>query len=69
VQVPKGLVQVLSVLLRRDLIHAWGTALLGLAIGFQQEISINQVTHIVEHHRRIALGLLCNSLEFHGYGW
>ena len=69
VQVPKVLVQVLGVLLRRDLIHAWGTALLGLAIGFQHAISINQVTPIVAHHLRIALGLLGTSLEFHGDAW
>jgi hypothetical protein len=34
-QVPQVLGQVFSVLLRRDMVHAWGTALLGLVRGFQ----------------------------------
>src|SRR5262249_13418099 len=34
-QIPQVLVQALGVLLRRDVVHAWGTALLGLVIGFQ----------------------------------
>ena len=68
-QVPQILVQGLGVLLRRDLIHAWSTAFLGLVRGFQQELPVDQVKHIVEDHRWILLGLLCNSLEFHGYGW
>jgi hypothetical protein len=68
-QVPQVRVQVLSVLLRCHLVHSWGTALPGLAIGFQQELTVDQVKHVVEHHFRIVLGLLCNSLEFHGYGW
>src|SRR5215471_11617892 len=34
-QLPQVLVQALGVLLRRDVVHAWGTALLGLVIGFQ----------------------------------
>jgi hypothetical protein len=69
VQLPQGGVQVLGVLLRRDVVHTWGTALLDLAIGFQQELLVDHVKHVVEHHRRIALGLLGNFLEFHGYGW
>src|SRR2546426_11512859 len=36
------LVQVLRVLLRRNLVHAWGTTLVGLVIGFPQELPINQ---------------------------
>jgi hypothetical protein len=68
-QVPQVLGQMLGILLRRDLVHARSTALLGLAIGFQQEILVNHVKHIVEHHLRIALGLLCNALELHGDGW
>src|SRR5262245_25664305 len=68
-QVPQVLVQTLGVLLGRNVVHAWSTALLGLVIGFPQELPVDQVKHIVEHHGRIAPGLLCNSLEFHGYGW
>jgi hypothetical protein len=68
-QVLQVLVQMLGVRLRRDLVPAWGTALLGLARGFQQEIPIKQVNHVVAHHLRIALGLLCNSLELHGDRW
>jgi hypothetical protein len=68
-QVPQMLVQVFGVLLRRDLVHAWGPALPGLVIGFPQELPVDQVKHVVEHHGRMVLGLLCNSLEFHGYGW
>jgi site-specific DNA recombinase len=68
-QIPQVLVQALGVLLRRDVVHAWGTALLGLVVGFQEEIPVDQVQHVVEHHLRIALGLLRNFLEFYGYGW
>jgi hypothetical protein len=30
---------------------------------------VDQGKHVVEHHRWIALGLLRNALELHGYGW
>jgi hypothetical protein len=69
VQGPQVRVQGLSVLLCRDLLQAWGTALLGLARGCPQARSINQVTHLVEHHLRRALGLLGNALALHGDGW
>jgi hypothetical protein len=68
VQVLKVVIPVLCVLLRRHLVRPRGTAFPGLSIGFQQERSVKQVQHVVEHHRRIALGLLGNALEFHGYG-
>jgi hypothetical protein len=68
-QVPQVLGQALGLLLRRDLVHAWSPALLGLVRGFPQDLPVDQVQHIVAHHLRIAPGLLCNSLALHGYGW
>ena len=66
-QIIATLIQALCVLLRRHLVRPRCTAFPGLSIGFQQELAVNQVKHVVEHHRRIALGLLGNSLEFRGY--
>jgi hypothetical protein len=68
-QVPQVVAQVFGVLLCRDLVHAWGTAFLSLVIGFQEELLVDQVKHVVEHHRWIGVGLLCNALELRGYGW
>src|SRR5262245_59594327 len=48
VQVPEVVVQVLRVLLGRHLVHPRCTAFTGLSIGFQQELTVNQVKHVVE---------------------
>ncbi len=68
-QVPEVVVQVLGVLRGRHLVHPRRAGLAGQTIGFQQEITVDHVKHVVEHHLRIAVCLLRNSLEFHGYGW
>jgi hypothetical protein len=68
-QLAQGLVQVLSLLRRRHLGHARGTALVGLVRGFPQELPINQVQPVVEPHGRIVLGRLCHALAFPGDGW
>jgi hypothetical protein len=68
-QVPEVLVQVVGVLLRCALVHAWSTALVGLARGFPENIPVDQMQHGIEHHRRRALCLFGNPLELHGYGW
>src|SRR4029450_5436605 len=38
-------------------------------LGFSKNAPVNQMKHVVEHHRWRALCLLRHSLEFHGYGW
>jgi hypothetical protein len=68
VQVLKGVSQVLGVLLRRHLVSPRGTACPGLSLGFQQALAVTHVPHVVEHHRRIALGLWGQALAWHGYG-
>jgi hypothetical protein len=68
-QVTKVSLQVFGILLRRHLVHPRRTVLPGAAGGFPQEVAVDQVKHIVEHHLRIAACLFCNVLEFHGYGW
>jgi hypothetical protein len=69
VQVPEILLQVFGILLRLYLVHPRRTVLPGAAIGFPQEVTVNQVKHVVEPHLRIALCLLCKVLVFRGYGW
>jgi hypothetical protein len=69
VQVPQVLVQVGGILRGRYLVPPRRTALTGLTLGFPQALTVAQVTHGVQHHRRIAFGLFGNVLEFHGYGW
>jgi len=68
-QVPEVLVQVFGVRLRCDLVHAWSTARVGLALGFPETIPVDQMTHVIAHHHRRALCLFCNPLEGHGDGW
>jgi hypothetical protein len=68
-QVPQVVVQVLSILRGRHLVYPRCTMLAGQPIGFQKEGMVDQVKHVVEHHLWIALCLLRNFLEFHGYGW
>jgi hypothetical protein len=68
-QVPEILVEVRGVLLGRHLVHSRRTVLPGAAIGFPQEVTVDQVKDVVEHHLGIASCLFCKSLEFHGYGW
>jgi hypothetical protein len=68
VEVPAVVVQVLRLLLGRDLVAPRCTALTGLSISFQQERSVTHVQHVGAPHRRIALGLLGNALELHGDG-
>jgi hypothetical protein len=68
-QVPEVVLQVLSVLRGRYLVYPRGTVLAGQPIGFQKEVVVDQVQHVVEHHCWIALCLLRNALEFPGYGW
>jgi len=69
VEVPEGVVQVLSLLLGRHLVDPRGTALTGLSGSFQHARSVNQVQHVVAHPRRRARGLLGHALELHGDGW
>jgi len=69
VQVLEVGLQVLSVLLGRHLVHPRGTALTGLTRGFPQTLTVDPVKPVVEHHRRRALRLLGNALEFPGDGW
>jgi len=66
---PPVLGQALGVLLRRDVVHAGGTALLGLVRGFPSDIPVDQVQHGVAPPLRRALGWLRHFLECHGYGW
>jgi hypothetical protein len=68
-QVPQGGLPVRGILLRRDVVHAWGPALLGLVSGFQDARLVDHVQHVVAHPRRRAPGLLGNALELQGDGW
>lgn len=68
-QVPPGVIQGLGILRRRDVVHAWGTALLRLVRGFQSACPVDHVRPIVAYHRWRVLGLLGNALECHGDGW
>jgi hypothetical protein len=68
-QVPQVVLQVRSVLRGRHLVYPRSTLLAGQTIGFAKQVPVDQMKHVVEHHRWIALCLLRNSLEFHGYGW
>ena len=69
VQVPEVVGQVVGIRRGRHFVHSRRTALTGLTLGFPQELAVDHVKHMVEHHRWIALGLLGNALELHGYGW
>jgi hypothetical protein len=68
-QVPQGVVQVLSRRRGRHLGYPRGTLLAGQLLGFPQDGLVDHVKHGVAHHRWIAWGLLRHSLELHGYGW
>ena len=68
-QVPPVVLPVRGLLRRRDVGHAWGTALLGLVIGFQYARLGDHVPHVVAPHRRRAPGLWGHALAWHGDGW
>jgi hypothetical protein len=69
VQVPEVVVEVLSLLLARHLVHPRCTVFTGLALGVPHELPVHHVQHVVAHQRWSALGLGGNSLALHGYGW
>src|SRR5438552_11563898 len=68
-QVTQVVVQGLSILRGRHLVYPRGTLLAGPSRGFSKEVWVDQVQHVVAHHRWRALCLLRNALEFHGDGW
>jgi hypothetical protein len=68
-QVPEVVLHVLSILRGRHLVYPRSTLLTGQTIGFSQKVPVDQMQHVVEHHRWIALCLLRNALELPGYGW
>ena len=65
-QVPQGGLQVLGRLRGRYLIHPRRAALTGLTLGCPQDVTGNQVTHVVAHHRRRALW---PAAQFSGVSW
>src|SRR5215475_15979334 len=56
-QVPEVVLQVLGVLRGRPLVYPRSTMLAGPTIGFSKKVPVDQMQHVVEHHRGIALCL------------